>query len=309
MNLTTYFVTLNWNTTDLLKQMITSVEATVLERRRWVIIDNGSDRENTLALYDWANKQPKGDVFILVAAAARKLYWNPELEAVQTVIVRSPTNLGCVEGCNLALDVVKALTFRGCRPHEVVLINTDVVVNEQGWLDRLHAWLEDKPQIGIVGLEHSRGAKCASAIFLDTNGNWYVQGDQPMRATPVESESVGFGMVMLRWPVLEAGLRFDPRYAMYYKQDDDFAFQVRTMGLEVWAFPIDCLHWGSGSLKANEYHVGDAQGRAEFEQVKQANQRRFAEKWAWLLRGRRGSWEGEMSHLAEMKRVMADRRH
>ena len=129
-----------------------------------------------------------------------------------------------------------------------------------------------------------------------------------MRATPVESESVGFGLVMFRWPVLDAGLRFDPRFVMYYKQDDDFAFQARMLGLEVWAFPIDCVHWGSGSLKANKYHVGDAQGRAEFEQVKQANQRYFAEKWAWALRGRRSSWGDEMRHLAEMKRVMADRR-
>jgi len=307
MNPTTYFVTLNWNTTGLLSQMITSVETTVSGATRWVIVDNGSNAERWAALRAFA-KAEFVDPFILDAAPARRLVrWEPYLDEIQAVVVRSRTNLGCIEGHNLALNVVKFLSVH--RPHEVVLINTDVVISEHGWLDRLHSWLEDKPQIGIVGLEHSRGAKCASAIFLDTNGNWYIQGDQRMHAIPVESESVGFGMVMLRWPVLEAGLRFDPRFVMYYKQDDDFAFQVRTMGLEVWAFPIDCLHWGSGSLKTNEYHVGDAQGRAEFEQVKQANQRRFAEKWAWALRERRGSWEAEMGHLAEMRRVMADRRH
>jgi hypothetical protein len=117
------------------------------------------------------------------------------------------------------------------------------------------------------------------------------------------------GFALIRWAVLEAGLRFDPGFRMYYKQDDDFCFSVRAdLGLEVWAYPVGCVHWGSGSLRANSYQVGEASGWDEFDSVKQDNQRYFTKKWRWALTDRRRNMEEQAAHLAEMKRVFAERR-
>jgi GT2 family glycosyltransferase len=303
MNVTTYFVTLNWNTTDLLRQMVDSVEATTPEPHRWLIVDNGSDRENEAGLYDWATGFL--DDPLIVSADWCNNHGQTPLRS-RDVIVRSDVNLGCVKGHNLAFDIVGVLSDGG--PHEIVMVDTDVVVSERGWLSKVHAWADEHPQVGIVGLEHGPNVVCAPAIFLDTNGNWYLHERQMQRAQPAEGESVGLGFAVLRWPVLEAGLRFDTDFVMYYKQDDDLCFQVRAgLGLEVWVFPVGNVHAGSGSLRANHYQCGDADGWDEFDQVKQRNQQYFTQKWRWALAGRRRNMEGEARHLAAMKGQMAER--
>jgi glycosyltransferase involved in cell wall biosynthesis len=277
-----YFVTLNWHTTQLLKDMVASVEETTPQPHTWIIVDNGSDDENWRELKRWAQKRGLDN-------------------GEHGYLHRYDTNQGLIVAHNRALDLAAL-----CRqPHDVVLINTDVTVYEEGWLGKVWAWTNDRPHVGMIGLEHNAVNACASAIFLDPLGYWYVHEEQPTRAEPVEAESVGFGMVLLRWPVLEAGLRFDDLYLMYYKQDDDLAFQMRSrLGLEVWTFPIGCDHWGSGSIKIN----GPPGGKESFERIKRRNQAVFAERWAWALRPRRPNMAAEAEHLAKMRRVMWERR-
>ena len=282
MNRKLYFITLNWHTTRLLKDMVASVEATTPQPHQWIIVDNGSDRENWSELKHWAQEHDLNN-------------------GSRGYLHRYMTNRGLIVAHNRALD----LAALGAQAYDVVLINTDVIVHEEGWLGRVWTWADEHPEVGMIGLEHNRVNVCASAIFLDQQGYWYVHEEQPTRAEPVEGESVGFGMVLLRWPVLEAGLRFDLAYQMYYKQDDDLAFQIRAyLGLEVWGFPIGCEHWGCGSIKTN----GPPGGHEAFERIKCRNQAVFAERWAWALRPRRATMEAEQEHLQEMKMAMARRR-
>jgi GT2 family glycosyltransferase len=300
----TYFVTLNWNTTSLLQQMVASVEATTPEPHTWIIVDNGSDEENTVRLYDWAHYVFE-DLVIVGDAAAREEDWTIEDEHTDVVIVRLEENVGCILGHNLAFGVARGLS-QGA-PHEIVMLDTDVVVTEQGWLSKVRTWAG--PEVGVVGLEHGPNHVCSGAVFLDTNGNWYLHEEQMMREEPAEGESAGLGFALIRWPVLRAGLRFDTGFRLYYKQDDDFCFQVRNeLGLEVWAYPVGNVHFGSGSLKANDYQCGEASGFSEFDQIKQDNQKYFTEKWRWALRDRRATMAQEAAHLAEMKRLMAEER-
>jgi GT2 family glycosyltransferase len=310
MNLITYFVTLNWNTTELLEGMVKSVEATTAEPHKWIIIDNGSDEQNWVALCRWTHERFAGDCARVGVEAhtinSDRWYWDAGLGSFKAVIVRLDENAGCILGHNLAFNT--ACVLANGEPHEIVMIDTDVVINEQGWLSKARAWADEHPEVGIVGMEHGPRAVCAPAVFLDTNGNWYLHEPQMQRAEPVEGESVGLGFALVRWPVLDVGLRFDLGFKLYYKQDDDFCFQVRAdLGLEVWVFPVGNIHFGSGSLQANEYQCGDAGGWDEFDQIKQANQRYFAQKWNWLLRGRRKNMEGEAAHLVEMRREMEAR--
>lgn len=305
----TYFVTLNWNTTELLKRMVGSVEKTTLEPHTWIIVDNGSDKENQTALYDWLHWFFVGDFAVVNVKTVGSGRWcrGVVTEELEALVIASPENVGCILGNNLAFDVAQQMSKR--RSHEIVMVNTDVSLIERGWLSKVREWADKRPEVGIVGLEHSKGAACASAIFLDTNGNWYIHQVQTKQAEPAEGESVGLGLALIRWPVLEAGLRFDPAFKMYYKQDDDFTFKMRArLGLEAWVFPVDCIHWGRGSLKANDWQCGDARNRAEFEEIKSENQRLFAERWAWALRSRRATMEEEAQHLVQMKQMVEERR-
>ena len=228
------------------------------------------------------------------------------------IFIRSSENLGCILGHNLAFDVCAEIAkVRGWQYYDIVMVDTDVEVYHHGWLSEVEdfAVKHTSPHpVGIVGLEHSSDEVCAGAVALDTSGNWYLHKDQTSTKTPVRAESVGLGMAVLFWPV--PTLRFDEGFKLYYKQDDDLCFQVRAnLGLDVWAYPIDMVHWGSGGLRLNEYDVSEeARGRKPFEEVKRKNQAYFTRKWRWALAGRRANLQAEQKHLEEMDKLMLERR-
>lgn len=285
MNRKLYFVTLNWNTTRLLKDMVIAVEETTPQPHQWIIVDNGSDEENWHELRRWTQQHDmnNGD---------------------RGYLHRYETNQGLIIGHNRALDLAALCQ----QPHEIVMIDTDVTIWQENWLEEVQAWADAHPQVGIIGLEHARHEDRSPAIFLDPAGYWYIHEDQP--AEPTEGESVGLGLALLRWPVLEAGLRFDPGFHIYFKQDDDLCFQVRAaLGLEVWAYPIpDLEHWGSGSLKSSDYQCAGCDGKSEWDQLKRRNQEYFVRQWTWALRPRRQNLAAEAAHLREMKEIMARKR-
>jgi len=304
----TYFVTLNWNTTDYVQKLIETVEDNTPEPHTWIVLDNGSIPEQRAELLNLVQTVFAGHYCI---ATERREGWGTPKD-VECIVVFAEKNLGCVLGHNLAFDMIDAARY-GDGPTEIVMLDADVEVYQNGWLTEVRQWAErDSPQvkIGIVGLEHSAPDVCAGAVFLDTSGNWYLHRDQTARAEPVRAESVGLGMALLRWPVVQNGLHFDTGFELYYKQDDDLCFQVRAnLGLDVWAYPIDMVHWGSRGLKENEYNVNDnVRGRNAFDEIKRKNQKYFAQKWAWALRGRRPTLLDEAKHLDEMAALMRERR-
>lgn len=301
-----YFLTLNWDTTEHLQAMVESIENQVGGALNWLILDNGSERQQWRKLYSWAYGR-SGRVVVSRLSDVRHIAGiaSATTPRPRTVIVRRTENLGMIVGYNTLLDLAWALA-KG--KHEVFLVNTDMRILGP-FLDEVLQWADARPEVGVVGLEHSRGEVCAAAIFLDTAGNWYTQGGQTKRAEPVEGESVGLGFCLVRWPVLDAGIRFNPEYEFYYKQDDDFTFQIRLkLGLQIWAYPIACAHLGRASIRAHNYQVGPAKNQVQFEEMKTRNRTRFSSDWADFLRGRRGNMGAERAHLDTMRRAMADAR-
>lgn len=295
------FITLNWNTTELLTTMVRSIEATTAEPHSWVIVDNGSHEAERDALYAFVQAEFRGGYGVFTD---RRDSWGAP--GVRAAVIRLEENVGCVRGHNLAFDFAAA-AMRD-EPFEIVMVDTDVELHESGWLETARTWADGKP-IGILGMEHAQGEVCAPAVFLDPSGNWYIHQVQTQRAAPTRGESVGLGLALIRWPVLQAGLRFDDGYELYYKQDDDLCFQARAdLGLEVWTYPVRCVHWGSGSLKANDYDVAGHHGWDAFHDVKRKNQKYFADKWAWALRSRRADLAEEQRHLDDMAKLMAEHR-
>ena len=299
-----YFVTLNWNTTDLCSILLSTVEAMTPEPHTWIIIDNGSVPDECTRLLESVGARFPGGYQVCTATdtSARVGAWGKAL------VVLADENMGCVKGHNLAFDMVDRLRKR--QPAEIVMFDTDVEVAQPGWLTAARDFASKAGDVGIVGLEHSPAEACAGAVFLDPSGNWYLHAEQTMRPVPVRAESVGLGMALLRAPVVQAGLRFDEGFKLYYKQDDDLCFQCRAnLGLDVWAYPIAMTHWGSQALRANAYAVDKTTpDREAFDAVKRANQKYFAQKWAWALRGRRPTLAAETAHLAEMDALMRERR-
>lgn len=300
----TFFVTLNWNTSDLFRDLVRTVEQATPEPHTWVVVENGSDDKQVQQLYETC-KQYFPNTFGVFGEDRET--WGKPGASLSCVIVKALFNLGCVKGHNLAFDMCKALA--GDEPYNIVMVDTDVEVYDEGWLTWVYNFVANQPnEIGIVGLEHSAVEKCAGAVALDKNGNWYLHKDQTFNAVPVRAESVGLGLAVLLWPVPQ--LRFDEeRFILYYKQDDDFCFQVRADGRQVWAFPIDMVHWGSRGIKSNDYRVTpEVQGYEQFDSVKRGNQKRFAEKWQFALRDRRPNLEAEQKHLDQMEAMFYERR-
>jgi len=307
----TFFITLNWNTTAMLQDMVASVDGgedgcgnvvrgSTPEPHCWIIVENGSKPEERRALHDVLNLLFPDE---WAAFSPDPTSWEHGTD-VRMAVVYSPINLGLVKGHNLAFNFAQAAA-QG-EPFDVVLLDTDVLVQRLGWLTEVRDWVGAR-NVGIVGLEHAPGEVCAGAVFLDPSGNWYLHRDQTRRAEPVRGESVGLGFALLRHPVTT--LRFDEQYVMYYKQDDDFCFQVRAdLKMEVWAYSIpESVHYGSASLKAAGYQVNEYTGWDRWDELKRRNQAYFAKKWAWALRDRRLDLAAEAKHLAEMDHVFAKR--
>lgn len=295
----TYFITLNWNTLPLMQKMIKSIDDTVLPTpSTWIVLDNGSTDQT--GVYDWMQEYFSENVLVFDAdkeswlETVKQQYQGPFYEAV---LLLSNENLGCVNGHNLCFDMAEFLASG--KPYQIVMVDTDVEVYEFDWLKKVMHFIDETPNVGIVGLEHSRAEVCAPAVFLDKHGNWYLHQEQAQEKQPVKGESVGLGMALLTYPVTK--LRFDTGYKIYYKQDDDLCFSTRfDLGLDTWVYPIDMVHYGAGSLRENNYDVQDAHGWDAFDLVKQANQRYFAKKWAAKLDARRPNMQAELKRLEEM---------
>jgi len=298
-----FFVTLNWNTTGFFKKMLESVDATARGSHTWVIVDNGSYDNERRDLVRYCADRFKGRFALY--GEDRAGWGDPGNMVADCVLITLPFNIGCVLGHNLSLEMCAALA--GDDAYDVVLMNTDIEVYHEGWLPEVQAYAR-KHNAGIVGMEHSAAELCAGAVFLDTQGYWYLHKAQLMAKKPVRGESVGMGLALLRWPV--PTLRFDEGYRMYYKQDDDLCFQVRAnLGLDIVAYPVDMIHWGNRAIRGNDYVLDDeVRDKESFEAMKRENQRYFAKKWAWALRGRRKGMAEEGRHLAEMDTLMRERR-
>ena len=268
-----------------------------------MVVENGSNAGEVSEFFDICKEFFPGSFGIF--GEDRETWGNPA-ESLDCVIVKAALNLGCVLGHNLAFDMCKVLADD--EHYNIVMFDTDVEVYDEHWLSAVKTFVDNSTEeIGIVGLEHSASEKCAGAVALDTSGNWSLYPGQTDDPTPVKCESVGLGMAFLAWPTPKH--RFDGGFILYYKQDDDLCFQVRADGYSVWAYPIDMVHWGSRGLQTNGYAVNDTvRGRESFDVIKRTNQKYFASKWSWALRGRRRNLAEEAKHLETMEAMFYERR-
>ncbi|MBL9076923.1 MAG: glycosyltransferase family 2 protein [Planctomycetes bacterium] len=159
-------------------------------------------------------------------------------------VVHNRDNRGFGAGCNRGFD--EALR-RWPGLQYVLLLNPDAEL-AAGALAELLATARRHPGAAVVGCR----------IDDDQGRPWFQNGRVPRwtlrgfhcrapAATEFATEFVTGACMLLRAPVLRAGLRFDERYFLYC-EDADLCCQVRALGHELWiTHAARVRHTGGGS--------------------------------------------------------------
>jgi GT2 family glycosyltransferase len=165
----------------------------------------------------------------------------------------------------------------------LLLLNSDVRV-AAGWLDAILDTAESRPEAGIIGSKLFRAdgrlQEAGGTVWRDGTTEHVGRGqdpESPEYATERKVDYCSAAAVCIPTTVWRDLGGFDPLFAPAYYEDTDLAFRVRETGREVWFCPeARALHYENRS-----YERDGPRGLSRF-QV--ANQRRFAGRWANVLR-------------------------
>jgi GT2 family glycosyltransferase len=215
-------VIVNWNTRDLLLELLRSLSNHPTINYEALVVDNKSDDGSA-------------------EAAAR--------EFPQAIVLPQPKNGGFAYGVNRGLE--------RARGRWVLLLNTDTEVS---WpeIERLLAAAERHPEAAVFGPrivdEHGTLQRSAWRRSLPRHAlpeallpGWHAQGSMPTAAADVDNVS---GCVFLiRGPVLRELGGLDERFFMYF-EEADFCARARAAGHTVRWLP-DATFVHHGGLSAN----------------------------------------------------------
>lgn len=167
--------------------------------------------------------------------------------------VRKPANRGFVDSANLA--------FEWCRPHDVVLVNSDVIV-PPGWLERLQTAAYFRTNIAsatpltnhgsILSLpERNRpGSELPPGLSLEQVDQAVRQASGQLR--PLIPTAIGHCTYFKR-SALEAVGYFDPVFSPGYAEEVDFSLRAGLAGFShVAVDDLFVYHKGSGSFGLSE---------------------------------------------------------
>jgi hypothetical protein len=179
---------------------------------------------------------------------------------------------------------------------DVCLINADVVFKEKGWWHRWKAFLDERPQVGVVGMGH--------AHFAALDGKFYDYRRQAGEAIR-EGQWVTGTVMGIPSRTLETLQDIDPYYCPGYWEDADFCFEVFWGArLDVWALPTDLRHFEMGASKLNNYQLTpEIQSAKSLAEKQMQNKFFFSDKWREVLHPVRSSLDQEADHLLEMKKL------
>ena len=135
----------------------------------------------------------------------------------------------------------------------VVFLDSDVIIQDAGWLDKLAAALAPEP-VGIAG-------PAGSYVF------WNLPAFAPdfVPAPVGECDVVSGWCQAFKREVVQAGAGLDVGYGMFWEEDSDFCMQIRALGWDV-------VNTGDIGVLHTPGKSGDTGNRA-------VNLRRFWDKW------------------------------
>ncbi|RUS48712.1 glycosyltransferase [Cohnella sp. AR92] len=213
-------------------------------------------------------------------------------------LIRNRSNLGFAAGCNQGMAIAEG--------EYLCLLNNDTVVTD-GWLTRLHAWLDKYPGIGIVGprTNYVAGAQRVNAVPYSNMEEMHAfakdwaerhreQGFYPYKL-------IGFCMLFRRSLIDRIG-GLDESFFPGNYEDDDFCLRTRISGSLLWAASdVYIHHYGSRTFHSKTF-ANDADISA--------NAERLARKWNIPMTGQELSGHGyDTSEVVDRELPFRTERH
>jgi GT2 family glycosyltransferase len=243
-------VVLCWNRWELTERCLRTLHAhTDFADVEVVVVDNGSTDETPARL--------------------RAVPW--------VKVVTNPQNLGYVRGNNAGIAAALA-------GNDVLLLNNDVEVRDDGWLEKLRALACSSPDVGIVGcrlvLPDGRLLHAGTYVLPDTLWGQQIgalEADVGQYGEDRDVQGVVFACALIRREVLDAIGPLSTSYESYF-EDTDFCLRARDAGFRtVVAGSVTLVHDEHGSTR-------DAPEM--FDRVFQQSRRAFARRWKGTLDAR-----------------------
>ncbi|KAA5595965.1 glycosyltransferase [Blastochloris sulfoviridis] len=201
-----------------------------------------------------------------------------EANRVPFRIVTAGENRGFSGANNLGISVARA-------PH-LLLLNSDVIPVEPGWLQKMLAVIEGRADVGIVGarLFYPNGAIQHDGMAFVWEPAWNVHLNKHPRAglEPLEGETqaasaqdiVTAACLLIRWSTYEAIGGLDEGYLIGDFEDSDLCMKVRQQGLKtILVKDINLIHLERQSFPG----IGADRFR---EQIARYNAWRHQRRWA-----------------------------
>jgi GT2 family glycosyltransferase len=104
----------------------------------------------------------------------------------------------------------------------LIFLDSDVEIIAEDWIERAMEMLEPE-NVGMVG---------PAGSFVQ----WTPDGAAFVPAIPGECDVVAGWCQVFKREVLEAGVRLDLGYGMFYEEDSDFCLQIRAAGWDVFTY-------------------------------------------------------------------------
>ena len=192
-------------------------------------------------------------------------------------VIRNERNLGFVRGNNVGLAAVP-------RDMDVLLLNNDVVVRDDGWLDALRRTAHAAPDVGVVGcrlvLPDGRLLHAGTIILPDTCWGQQIgslEDDVGQYAGDRDVQGIVFACAYLKRELIEriGGLAED--FESYF-EDTDYCLRAREAG-----FRTVCC--GAVTLVHDE-HGSTSGDPALFDALFRKSRETFRAKWLARLEAR-----------------------
>lgn len=188
--------------------------------------------------------------------------------------VRQPRNLGFLRNCNEGA--------RHARGETLLFLNNDTCV-EPGWLEALHAALDEDPRVGLVGARlvgaDGRLQEAGGIVWHDGSGWNYGRNQDPSRPEygyRKEADYCSGACILIPAALWRQLGGFDERFAPAYYEDTDLAFAVRAAGRSCVYQPRAVVVHLEGVTHGTD--VGSGLKRNQ-----ELNRVKFADKWADVL--------------------------
>ncbi len=249
-------VVLCWNRWDLTRRCLETLKAhTDFSRAEVIAVDNGStdDTPARLAELPWVR------------------------------VVTNPSNLGYVRGNNAGIAAAPP-------DADVVLLNNDVEIHQDAWLDTLRDAAHAEPDVGIVGcrlvLPDGRLLHAGTFILPDTFWGQQIgalESDVNQYARTRDVEGIVFACAYIKREVIAAIGGLSEAFRSYF-EDTDFCLRAKEAGFRT----VVC---GAVTLLHHE-HGSTADQPKTFEAVFQESRKSFRRIWGRKLEAR---YRGELS--------------